>query len=92
MTAIGILGFWSLYFLDKAFERAPVSVVTPFLFGEPIFMLILSYFLFGSSPSSVAILGGVFLITVIGGLILYELLGEKRTAQHAESEEVVAKN
>ena len=87
MTAIGILGFWSLYFLDKAFARAPVSVVTPFLFGQPIFTVILGYFLFGSIPSSMAILGGVFLITVLGCLILYELLGEKSAAQHALSEE-----
>jgi drug/metabolite transporter (DMT)-like permease len=77
MTAIGILGFWSLYFLDKAVERAPVSVVTPFLFGEPVFILLLGYFLFGSSPSTVAILGGVFLFMVIGSLILHELLDEK---------------
>ena len=77
MTAIGILGFWSLYFLDKAVERAPVSVVTPFLFGEPVFMLLLGYCLFGNSPSTLAILGGGFLVIIIGSLILYELLDER---------------
>lgn len=77
MTAIGILGFWSLYFLDKALERAPVSVVTPFLYGEPVFMLLLAYFLFGTSPSTVGVLGGILLFAVIAGLILFELSAEK---------------
>jgi len=77
MAAIGILGFWSLYFLDKAYECALVSTVTPFLFAEPIFIVVFSYFLFGSVPSTLAVLGSVILVVIILCLILYELSKEK---------------
>lgn len=92
MAAIGILGFWSLYFLDKAYERATVSTVTPFLFAEPIFILIFGYFLFGKIPSIMAILGSILLVVVILFLISYELLKEKRGAHRLLSEELIAKN
>jgi drug/metabolite transporter (DMT)-like permease len=92
MAAIGILGFWSLYFLDKAYEHALVSAVTPFLFAEPIFTIIFGYFLFGSVPSTMSILGSVILLTIIIGLIFYEFLRERRTARHTLSEELVTKN
>jgi drug/metabolite transporter (DMT)-like permease len=92
MAAIGILGFWSLYFLDKAYECAPVSTVTPFLFAEPIFTLIFGYFLFGRVPSAMAISGSVLLVVIILSLILYELLIEKRSPHLAVSEELAAKN
>jgi drug/metabolite transporter (DMT)-like permease len=92
MAAIGILGFWSLYFLDKAFERAPVSTVTPFLFAEPIFTVILSYFIFGSVPSTIAIVGSLVLTISIVCLIYYEFQKEKRVVQPAVSDELTAKN
>jgi drug/metabolite transporter (DMT)-like permease len=92
MAAIGILGFWSLYFLDKAFERALVSTVTPFLFAEPIFTVILSYFMFGSVPSVMAIAGSLVLTITIICLIYYEFLKEKHATQPAVLDELVAKN
>jgi drug/metabolite transporter (DMT)-like permease len=92
MAAIGILGFWSLYFLDKAYECAMVSTVTPFLFAEPIFILIFGYVLFGRVPSMTAILGSIFLVVIILFLVLYELLKEKRSAERLLSEELIAKN
>jgi drug/metabolite transporter (DMT)-like permease len=91
MTAIGILGFGSLYFLDKAYEVALVSTVTPGLFAEPVFIVIFSYFLFGTVPSIMAIVGSILLVIIILCLILYELSKEKH-GTHTLSEEHVAKN
>ncbi len=91
MAAIGILGFLSLYFLDKAYESALVSTVTPFLFAEPIFIVIFSYFLFGTVPSAMAIAGSVVLVVIILCLILYELSKEKRGTRPSLSEEFAAK-
>ena len=92
MAAIGILGFWSLYFLDKAYERALVSTVTPFLFAEPIFIVIFSYFLFGSMPSALAILGSILLLIIILSLMSLEFFREKRGEHPSLSEELAAKN
>jgi len=91
MASIGILGFWSLYFLDKAYEIAPVSTVTPFLFSEPIFIVIFSYFLFRTVPSMMAIVGSVLLAIIILCLIGYELSSEKRGAHPVLAEELAAK-
>jgi drug/metabolite transporter (DMT)-like permease len=64
MSAIGLLGFLTLYFLDKALGRAPASVLAPFLYSQPIFSMSLSSFLFGQSPGFIRLAGSIGLIGV----------------------------
>jgi drug/metabolite transporter (DMT)-like permease len=64
MSLIGFLGFWCLYFLDKAVERAPTSVLAPFLYAQPIFALFLNSFFFRQSPSLIRLAGSLSVIGI----------------------------
>jgi drug/metabolite transporter (DMT)-like permease len=71
MSIIGFLGFWVLYFLDKALEQAPASILAPFLYVQPIFALILGSLLFRQSPSFLRLVGSFGLIGI--GIFLTSL-------------------
>jgi drug/metabolite transporter (DMT)-like permease len=91
MAIIGILGFWSLYFMDKACEHAPVSTFTPILFTQPIFTVLLSYVLFQSVPSTMAILGTLLLVAITVAVMVHEYLQQKRSADRTQLEEIAVK-
>ena len=57
MAAIGLLGLLSLFCLDRAYDRAPASILAPFTYSQAIFWVILSYFIFGDFPDHRMILG-----------------------------------
>ena len=64
MSMIGFLGFWVLYFLDKALERTPTSVLAPFLYTQPIFALFLNSFFFRQFPGFMRLAGSLALIGI----------------------------
>jgi drug/metabolite transporter (DMT)-like permease len=57
MVSIGLIGFLVLYTLDKSLELAPVSVVAPFAYTQPIWLIALAYILVGYLPDGWAIIG-----------------------------------
>ena len=76
MSVIGFLGFWTLYFLDKAVERAPASVLAPFLYSQPVFSVFLSSFLFRQSPGLLRLTGSICLIGIGIVLTLWKIKSE----------------
>src|SRR5690606_7718287 len=72
MVAIGLLGYLTLFCLDKAYERAPASVLAPFTYIQPVFLVVLSFLSFGRFPDHSAVLGSL----VILGSGLYLVLHE----------------
>jgi drug/metabolite transporter (DMT)-like permease len=67
-VSIGLFGFLGLFTLDRACEMAPASIVAPFAYTQPIWILILSCLVSGQFPGRFAILG--VLIIVGSGLYL----------------------
>jgi drug/metabolite transporter (DMT)-like permease len=68
MVSIGLVGFLGLFTLDKACEMAPASIVAPFAYTQPIWIIILSYLASGQFPGRLAILG--VLTIIVSGLYL----------------------
>jgi drug/metabolite transporter (DMT)-like permease len=64
MTAFGLLGYASLYFLDKAYGEAPISDVVIIRYTQVIFIIILSSFITGHFPGYRAILSSLILLGV----------------------------
>ncbi|OLP20311.1 hypothetical protein BST81_00810 [Leptolyngbya sp. 'hensonii'] len=71
MATIGLLGYVTLYCLDKACESTSISKLAFFLYTQPIFQIALHALLFHSYPGAGALLGClVLLITGTYFLIL----------------------
>ena len=70
MCLIGFLGFWALYFLDKAYELTPVSVLAPLLYSQPTFSVLLSFLLFRQPPGFFRLAGSAGLISM-GTLVIF---------------------
>jgi len=71
MSAVGLLGFATLYFLDKAQQRAATSALAPFLYAQPVFVVLLSVLVLHQSPgisrwlgSSILVGIGIFLVMI----------------------------
>ena len=48
--AVGVLGGFMQYFVAKALEQAPASVVSPYLYGELIVAAVVGFAVFGEFP------------------------------------------
>lgn len=48
--AVGVLGGFAQYFVAKALEQAPASIVSPYLYGELLVAAIIGLALFGDFP------------------------------------------
>jgi drug/metabolite transporter (DMT)-like permease len=59
---LGVLASTGHYLLILAFERAPVSVLTPYLYLQIVFAMVAGWIAFGHTPNDWATLG----IAVIG--------------------------
>ena len=68
--ALGILGGFTQYFVVKALERAPASVVSPYLYGELMVAALLGYAIFGDFPDQWTWLGAA-VIAASGLYIAY---------------------
>lgn len=51
-AGLGIFGGFTQYFVAKALEQAPASVVSPYLYGELLMAAIIGYAVFGEFPDS----------------------------------------
>ena len=76
MSVIGFLGFWTLYFLDKAVEQGPTSVLAPFHYSQPVFSVFLSSLLYRQPPGFIRLAGTIGLIGIGIVLTLWKIRSE----------------
>ncbi|HLF25327.1 MAG TPA: DMT family transporter [Anaerolineae bacterium] len=81
MAAIGLLGYVVLYLLDKAIEAAPVSVIAPFTYIQPIGVLVLIDLITHSAPAPLKILG----VLIIAGGIACAIIWVVRPHAHSRT-------
>jgi drug/metabolite transporter (DMT)-like permease len=60
---LGLLGAAGHFFMIKAFEKAPASLLAPFSYATLIWATILGFFLFGDLPDAWTILGAIIIIS-----------------------------
>jgi drug/metabolite transporter (DMT)-like permease len=60
---LGLLGAVGHFFMIKAFEKAPASLLAPFSYTTLIWATILGFFLFGDLPDAWTILGATIIIS-----------------------------
>jgi len=70
MSAVGILGFCSLYFLDKAQQRAPMPLLAAFLYAEPVSLVVLTSTFQEHASLDMITLGGILLVVSIGLILI----------------------
>ena len=69
-ACLGFLGTMGHYFLIKAFERAPASMLAPFNYTSILWSILLGYVLFGDFPDQWTIAGVV--IIILSGLYIVQ--------------------
>ena len=79
MALIGLSGFGLLFALDRALELAPVALVAPFLYSEPIWYLLASKVLH-PSPFHILDLAGLLLILIPGSVLFYLMSHHSKSA------------
>jgi drug/metabolite transporter (DMT)-like permease len=82
---IGLLGYATLYFLDKAYETAPAAVMAPFSYSQVPFLLLLALIVFHEVPDRRALLGCAILIVLGTALFIYEMRLARRAEEAPES-------
>ncbi len=66
--AIGLIGYWAIYGLDKAVEHAPTWIVAPFAFTQPIFVLVFDFAFSGQLPGRSALAGAALIAACLAFL------------------------
>lgn len=61
-TAIGISGFFVLFFLDKAIEMAPVSKTAPVIYMVPIWYCLQECIIKCRAPGRMSVVGALVII------------------------------
>lgn len=77
MILIGILGYFGLYMIDKAYEAAPASVLAPFIYVEPIWGVLFSFLILHESPAGSLLLS----LPIIIGAGIYLIYTDTRRPQ-----------
>jgi len=85
MMAMGGLAALGHYFLIKAVERAPVSLLAPFGYSEIVMATLIGYVVFGDFPDNWT-WAGVAVIVVSG---IYISLRERRRKDHPAAEATI---
>ncbi len=62
LGALGVIGGFTQYFVVKASDRAPASVVSPYGYGELLVAALLGYAVFGDFPDSWTWLGAAVIV------------------------------
>lgn len=70
MVLIGGVGGLSHYLLILAFERAPASVLAPFIYVQIVTSTLVGYLVFGDLPDRYTI-GGALLVAAAGSYVFY---------------------
>jgi len=60
--AVGMLGGLMQYCVAKALEQAPVSIVSPYLYGELIVAIAVGFAVFGNFPDSWTLIGAAIIV------------------------------
>lgn len=63
MVVAGLAGGVGHFLLIKAYEIAPASILSPFVYTQLIWMIAAGYFLFGDFPDHWTLLGGAIIIS-----------------------------
>jgi drug/metabolite transporter (DMT)-like permease len=71
MVSIGLIGYVVLFTLDKSLEFAPASTIAPFIYTQPVWLVILTYLSSGHFPGKLALLG-VAIIVASGLYLIYK--------------------
>jgi drug/metabolite transporter (DMT)-like permease len=66
--ALGVMGGIGHFFLIRAHDHAPASVLGPFMYGQLLTALVLGWLVFGQLPDAIAVLGMV--VIAASGLLL----------------------
>ena len=66
--ALGVMGGVGHFFLIRAHDHAPASVLGPFMYGQLLTALVLGWLVFGQLPDGIAVLGMV--VITASGLLL----------------------
>ena len=66
--ALGVMGGVGHFFLIRAHDHAPASVLGPFMYGQLLTALMLGWLVFGQLPDGIAVLGMV--VITASGLLL----------------------
>ena len=69
MAAAGLCGGLGHYILIKAYEIAPASILSPFVYTQLIWMIIAGYIIFGDFPDVWTLTGGM--IVIASGLYIF---------------------
>lgn len=69
MAAVGLCGGVGHFLLIKAYEVAPASILSPFVYSQLIYMTIAGYVIFGDFPDGYTLTGGLILIA--SGLYIF---------------------
>lgn len=70
MVLIGAIGGFSHYLLILAYDRAPASLLAPFIYVQIVTSTIVGYFFFGDLPDGYTI-AGALLVAAAGSYIFY---------------------
>ena len=85
MMMIGALGSTGHYFLIAGHKLAPASVLSPFVYTQLIWVIILGYLVFGQVPNRWTIAGAA--IVIVSGL--YLLYRERKLGKSTTSEAAI---
>ena len=85
LMMIGVLGSLGHYFLIAGHRLAPASVLSPFVYTQLVWVVILGYLVFDHVPNTWTMAGA----TMVIGSGLYLLYRERRVGKSATSEGVV---
>mgnify|MGYP003353216538 CR=1 FL=1 len=61
----GVLGGGGHFIFIKAYELAPASILSPFMYSAIIWGVLLGYFMFGELPDAMSV-GGMLVIVASG--------------------------
>jgi drug/metabolite transporter (DMT)-like permease len=86
LVMVGIMGGIGQIFLTESYRRAPASLVAPFDYSSMIFAIAIGYFLFGTLPDSLVLIGAV-IVSGAGIFVIWREreLGIDRAKQGAAS-------
>ena len=85
MVIIGVLGSTGHYFLIAGHKLAPASVLSPFVYTQLIWVIVLGYLVFGQVPNSWTVAGAA--IVIASGL--YLLYRERKLGKSTTSEAAI---
>lgn len=88
MVMTGLLGGFGHYLLIIAHRLAPASVLSPFIYSQMVWMILLGYFVFGDMPNSWTMTGAA--VVIVSGLYLIQ--HERRRRVIPPAPDVVIKN